>query len=71
MMLKASFDGLDLEQIRTPDSANGREFGDNFMYSAQELAAYLSCERRLGEEKQEQALGVEKLLCCLLVRRRL
>lgn len=60
--LKASFEGLDLEQIRTPDSANDREFGDNFMYSVSLLKSRLRAYLVNGEEKQEQAFQVEKLL---------
>ncbi|KAF8632804.1 hypothetical protein AX15_001669 [Amanita polypyramis BW_CC] len=62
--LKVSFDGLDLEQLRIPDSADDREFGDAFMYSVallkSRLRAYLA--NGGGEEKQEQAFRVEKLL---------
>jgi len=60
--LKGSFEGLDLEQIRTPDLADEREFGDNFMYSASLLKNRLRAYLVNGEEKQEQAFQVEKLL---------
>ncbi|KAK2459938.1 hypothetical protein APHAL10511_008023 [Amanita phalloides] len=60
--LKASFDGLDLEQLRIPDSSAEREFGDHFTYSVALLKNRLRAYLANGEENQEQAVHVERLL---------
>ncbi|KIL58978.1 hypothetical protein M378DRAFT_85691 [Amanita muscaria Koide BX008] len=60
--LKTTFDGLVLEQLRIPDLEDDREFGDNFVFSVALLKSRLRAYAISGEQKQDQAHHVEKLL---------
>ncbi|KAF8626720.1 hypothetical protein AX17_006486 [Amanita inopinata Kibby_2008] len=60
--LKTSFEGLDLEQLRLPDPVRERGFGDNFVFSITLLKSRLRAYGFSGDETQDQAQALEKLL---------